>query len=63
MIIQSVRSSGHLRIDQLAELTGASPVTIRRDLTELEAQGSLRRTRGGAARSGKYDESVPYHVR
>ena len=45
MIIQSIRSSGHLRIDQLAELTGASPVTIRRDLTELEAQGSLRRTR------------------
>ncbi|HJZ07012.1 MAG TPA: DeoR/GlpR family DNA-binding transcription regulator, partial [Trebonia sp.] len=63
MIIQSVRSSGHLRIDQLAELTGASPVTIRRDLTELEAQGSLRRTRGGAARSGKYHENVPYHVR
>jgi DeoR/GlpR family transcriptional regulator of sugar metabolism len=63
MIIQSIRSSGHLRIDQLAELTGASPVTIRRDLTELEAQGSLRRIRGGAARSGKYHENVPYHVR
>ncbi len=63
LIIQSVRTGGHLRIGQLAELTGASAVTIRRDLAELEAQGSLRRTRGGAARAGKYQENVPYHVR
>jgi len=37
---------------------GASPVTIRRDLTELEAQRSLRRTRGGAARSGKVIDAI-----
>lgn len=58
-----MRSSGQLRIDQLVELTGASPVTIRRDLAELEAHGSLRRTRGGAARTVKFGEEAPYRVR
>lgn len=63
LIIQSVRASGHLRIDQLTELTGASAVTIRRDLADLEAHGSLRRTRGGAARAAKFGEGVPYRIR
>lgn len=34
--------------DELAALVGASPVTIRRDLAELEGLGALERTRGGA---------------
>jgi DeoR/GlpR family transcriptional regulator of sugar metabolism len=63
LIVQSVRSSGQLRIDQLVELTGASAVTIRRDLAELEAHGSLRRTRGGASRAVKFGEEAPYRVR
>jgi DeoR/GlpR family transcriptional regulator of sugar metabolism len=63
LIVQSVRSSGQLRIDQLVELTGASAVTIRRDLAELEAHGSLRRTRGGASRAVKFGEETPYRVR
>jgi DeoR/GlpR family transcriptional regulator of sugar metabolism len=63
LIVQSVRASGHLRIDQLTELTGASAVTIRRDLAELDAHGSLRRTRGGASRSVKFGQEVPYRVR
>jgi DeoR/GlpR family transcriptional regulator of sugar metabolism len=63
LIVQSVRASGHLQIDQLVELTGASGVTIRRDLAELEAHGSLRRTRGGASRAAKFGEDVPYRIR
>jgi DeoR/GlpR family transcriptional regulator of sugar metabolism len=63
LIVQAVRSSGQLRIGQLVELTGASAVTIRRDLAELEAHGSLRRTRGGTSRSVKFGEEVPYRVR
>jgi DeoR/GlpR family transcriptional regulator of sugar metabolism len=62
MIVQSVRT-GELRIEQLVELTGASAVTIRRDLADLEVHGSIRRTRGGAARAVKFGEDVPYGVR
>jgi DeoR/GlpR family transcriptional regulator of sugar metabolism len=61
-IVQSVRT-GELRIEQLVELTGASAVTIRRDLIDLEAHGSIRRTRGGATRAVKFGEDVPYRVR
>ncbi len=63
MIIQAVRGSGQIHVDQLVELTGASAVTIRRDLADLEAHGSLRRTRGGAARAVKFGEDVSYRVR
>ena len=63
LIVQTVRNGGPIRIDQLAELTGASAVTIRRDLADLEAHGSLRRTRGGAARAVKFGEDVPYRMR
>jgi DeoR/GlpR family transcriptional regulator of sugar metabolism len=63
LIVQTVRGSGRIRIDQLAELTGASAVTIRRDLADLEAHGSLRRTRGGAARAAKFGEDVSYRIR
>ena len=63
LIVQTVRSSGRIRIGQLAELTGASAVTIRRDLAELEAHGSLRRTRGGAARAAKFGEDISYQIR
>ena len=63
LIVQTVRNGGHIRIGQLAELTGASAVTIRRDLADLEAHGSLRRTRGGAARAAKFGEDVSYRMR
>jgi DeoR/GlpR family transcriptional regulator of sugar metabolism len=35
-------------LDELAEQVDASPSTVRRDLTTLEAAGVLRRTHGGA---------------
>jgi DeoR/GlpR family transcriptional regulator of sugar metabolism len=63
LIIQTVRGGGKIHVDQLVELTGASAVTIRRDLADLEAHGSLRRTRGGAARVVKFGEDVSYQVR
>jgi DeoR/GlpR family transcriptional regulator of sugar metabolism len=63
LIIQTVRGSGKIHVNQLVELTGASAVTIRRDLADLEMHGSLRRTRGGAARAVKFGEDVSYQVR
>src|SRR5882762_8132473 len=35
-------------LEELAKQVGASPSTVRRDLTILEASGSLKRTHGGA---------------
>lgn len=53
MIIQSLQSGGKMRIAHLAELSGASEVTIRRDLAVLEGRGALRRVPGGAVRTVK----------
>ena len=63
MIVQSLRSSGRMSVDQLSRLTGASAVTIRRDLAALEAHGALRRVPGGAARAVKSGEELPYALR
>lgn len=40
-----------VQIDAAAELFGVSGMTIRRDLLELEAEGLVRRVRGGATAS------------
>lgn len=48
MIIKAVES-GRRDIEDLARLTDASEVTIRRDLNALAEQGALIRVRGGAA--------------
>ncbi|MET9226034.1 DeoR/GlpR family DNA-binding transcription regulator [Lentzea sp. NPDC003310] len=47
-ITEAVRDAGSLGVADLAELTGASEMTIRRDLEVLAAQGVLERYRGGA---------------
>src|SRR5260370_582034 len=48
LIAQAVKDSGSATVPELAELTGASEMTIRRDLDTLAAQGILERFRGGA---------------
>jgi DeoR/GlpR family transcriptional regulator of sugar metabolism len=47
-ITEAVRDAGSLGVADLAALTGASEMTIRRDLEVLAAQGVLERYRGGA---------------
>lgn len=47
----------------LAELTGASSVTIRRDLAELEAHGALSRTHGGARQAFTRGSPLPFSSR
>jgi DeoR/GlpR family transcriptional regulator of sugar metabolism len=47
-ISEAVRSAGQANITELAELTGASEMTVRRDLDTLAAQGVVERFRGGA---------------
>lgn len=47
----------------LVELTGASAVTIRRDLAELELHGSLSRTHGGARQAFRRGSPLPFSAR
>ena len=47
-IIQIIRSEGQVTVDGLAERFGVAAQTIRRDLTELDQAGRVRRVHGGA---------------
>lgn len=61
-IIRAVES-GPRAVEDLAALTGASTITIRRDLTELSEQGALQRTRGGAAPLPSRGARYPFGLR
>ncbi|MEZ5723308.1 MAG: DeoR/GlpR family DNA-binding transcription regulator [Paracoccaceae bacterium] len=47
-ILQIIRSEGQVTVDDLVERFGVAAQTIRRDLTELDESGKLRRVHGGA---------------
>jgi DeoR family transcriptional regulator of aga operon len=48
LILQELLRQGEVSVDSLAKNFKVSAATIRRDLSELERQGLLRRTHGGA---------------
>lgn len=52
-ILQAVLRHGTTSVDQLVNITGASPASVRRDLTRLEEHGLVRRTHGGAKLAGQ----------
>lgn len=47
-ILNALQESGSIAVEELSERLDVSVVTIRRDLDELEQQGLLNRTHGGA---------------
>lgn len=47
-ILDTLVRDGQVQLDQLAETFGVSKMTIHRDLDDLEAEGLLRKIRGGA---------------
>lgn len=47
-LLRVVREEGVIPVGVLAERLGVSASTIRRDLTDLQEQGALKRTHGGA---------------
>lgn len=63
-ILAQVIESGSVRNEDLAERFGVSVMTILRDLTALDRQGLLRRTRGGASvqPSALFESSVSVRV-
>src|SRR5258708_21245508 len=47
-ILRLLEHEGNVKVENLAERFAVSQVTIRKDLAELEEQGLLQRTYGGA---------------
>jgi DeoR/GlpR family transcriptional regulator of sugar metabolism len=63
LITQTVKNSGSATVPHLAALTGASVMTIRRDLDALAAQGVLERFHGGARTLLLRGEEPPFALR
>ncbi|MFE0171201.1 DeoR/GlpR family DNA-binding transcription regulator [Streptomyces sp. NPDC059002] len=62
-ITDAVREAGRIGVAELAGLTGASEMTIRRDLETLADQGVLERYRGGARSLLLRGEEPPFALR
>ncbi|MFB9378333.1 DeoR/GlpR family DNA-binding transcription regulator [Kineococcus gynurae] len=62
MILRAVEREQR-SVHELAALTGASTISIRRDLGELADQGMLRRVRGGAAPLARRGTRYPFALR
>lgn len=62
-IVQLLEEEGDVKVDTLAGLFDVSQVTIRKDLSELQGQGILQRTYGGAVLSHRSRFSVSFFRR
>ena len=58
-ILEQLRSDGKVSVSRLAAELGATPVTIRNDLTALERDGYLVRMQGGAVISHRLENHFP----
>ena len=66
-ILSLLRAEGKATVDYLADRFGVTVQTVRRDLTELEQEGSVSRVHGGAMLRGgitniEYDERRGLHA-
>ena len=50
-ILQEIRQSGAVRVSDLTDLLGVSDMTIRRDLEQLSAAGTVHKVHGGKSSS------------
>ena len=57
-ILEQLRTEGKVSVSRLAVELGATPVTIRNDLTALERDGYLVRMQGGAVISHRSDSQL-----
>ena len=62
-IYRILSKQGNASIEQLKREVFASEATLRRDLTQMEQEGLLIRTWGGAVLAGKADSDPPLFVR
>ncbi len=57
-ILETLARKGAVSVSDVASQLAVSEMTVRRDLIELEKDGRLVRTHGGAVRSGKAFEPI-----
>jgi DeoR/GlpR family transcriptional regulator of sugar metabolism len=62
-ILELLQEKGKLSVSELSQRTGASSMTVRRDLQVLEQEGALRRIHGGATSAASRGDLPPYSVR
>lgn len=62
-IIRVLNERTRASVAELADITGASTMTVRRDLELLESQGALRRVHGAAVSTMLSGEEAPYAIR
>lgn len=60
LILKQIRQEGKATIDQLSEKLNVSGMTIRRDLAQLEEEGKVVRTHGGAMSAKTLIAETPY---
>lgn len=62
-IIDLLEAKGQAEVSELAQMLCVVPETIRRDLKELETQGVLQRTHGGAVLTEKREVETLHSIR
>ncbi|MET8997297.1 DeoR/GlpR family DNA-binding transcription regulator [Amycolatopsis sp. Hca4] len=63
VIVERLRDADQVGVAELAEATGASEMTVRRDLDLLAARGVLRRVHGGAVPASPTGVEAPFAAR
>jgi len=60
-LLDALRRDGTVRVSELSDRLGVTPVTVRRDIAELAREGLVRRVHGGATLITNDDDAVdPY---
>lgn len=57
-ILSALEANPSIRVAELAEMLGVSTETVRRDLTELDETGRIKRTYGGAVRTRTFEPAL-----
>ena len=57
-LVERIEAQGYATLADLARELAVSEQTVRRDISELDAAGKVRRAHGGAAIQGNIDRSV-----
>ncbi len=63
VIVERLRDADLVGVAELAEATGASEMTVRRDLDQLASRGLLRRVHGGAVPASPSGVEPPFAAR
>jgi DeoR/GlpR family transcriptional regulator of sugar metabolism len=62
-VLQLLDARGQVNIAEMSARFGVSEMTLRRDLAQLEAEGLLRRTHGGAIKTESGSFEPPFAMR